>query len=310
MIGISPFFIILQVKFNIVVKYYEVTFYINPYSELSKDIMIAMAADTGFESFEDNDHGFTGYVQIDKFDKIALDGSIESFPIPDTSIKYDISKPEDRNWNEKWEKAGFEPIIIDQRCIIYDAKQKYPDCHYPLSIAIDAQQAFGTGTHETTQMIVSAILNMNMDNKRVLDCGCGTGILGIVSAKKGAKEVIGYDIDDWSTKNAVHNAEINKVNMEIFEGDKNVLSHICGVFDVILANINRNILLSDMQAFTGIMNNSCTLVISGFHEKDAIMLTRKAASLGLKETKRQVINNWCCLVFEKQLYKRADRLQC
>lgn len=280
-------------------KYYEVTFYINPNSQDAKDIMAAMAADAGFESFEENVHGITGYVQTENLDKEALDESIENFPIPGTVITYDVREAEDRNWNEEWENAGFDPIIIDKRCVIYDAKKGITDSSFPMTIAIDARQAFGTGTHETTQMIVSTLLETDLNGKRVLDCGCGTGILGIIAAKSGTKEVVGYDIDEWSVKNTIHNAEINDVAIEVLEGDKNVLSHINGVFDIVLANINRNILLCDMPAFTSLMDKSCKLVISGFYDTDADILREKASSLGLKETKRMTINGWCCLVFEK-----------
>ena len=151
-----------------------------------------------------------------------------------------------RNWNEQWENEGFEPIVIDGRCIIHDTKHpagdKAPDSP-TLDITIEARQAFGTGTHETTRMIVGELLKMDLKGKRILDCGCGTGILGIVASKCGASEIVAYDIDEWSVENARHNAKLNGVkNMEVLEGDRNVLSHVSGVFDVVLANINRNIL--------------------------------------------------------------------
>lgn len=280
-------------------KYYEITFRINPNSQDSKDILAAIAGDTGFESFIDCEQGITGYVRTCNFDKTSLDAGIENFPVPDTSITYEVHETEDKNWNEEWEKDGFAPIIIDNRCAIYDAKRGFDDNLFPITIAIDAQQAFGTGTHETTRMIVSALLETDLKGKRVLDCGCGTGILGIVASKTGAKEVVGYDIDDWSVKNTIHNAELNNVAIEVLEGDKSVLSHVNGVFDVILANINRNILLCDMPVFAELMNNPCKLVISGFYDTDADILTGKAQGLGMKKTKETNINGWCCLVFEK-----------
>ena len=168
-----------------------------------------------------------------------------------------------------------------------------------MSLAIDARQAVGTGTHETTQMIVSVLVNMDLKDKQVLDCGCGTGILSIVAAKKGAQKIVGYDIDDWSVRNSIHNAEINNVNIEVLEGDKSVLSHINGLFNVIVANINRNILHEDMPTLSELMNDSCTLIISGFYESDADSLIEKASSLGLKEARRLVLNNWCCLILNK-----------
>ena len=133
----------------------------------------------------------------------------------------------------------------------------------------------------------------------MLDCGCGTGILGIAAKKLGAGEVVGYDIDDWSVENAKHNAEINGVEMEILEGDKSVLSHVNGVFDVVLANINRNILLNDMAAFVDVMNMHATLILSGFYNEDSELLLLKAVELGLHEVDRKSEGNWCCLHLEK-----------
>lgn len=280
-------------------KYYEVTFCISPDSQDAKDILAAITAEVGFESFEECEQRLIGYVQMDNFDKTMLDNCLNNFPMPNVNISYEIKEAEDINWNKKWEMAGFEPIVIGNQCVIYDAKTDFDSNAFSLSVAIDAQQAFGTGTHETTQMIVSALIDIDMTDKRVLDCGCGTGILGIVAAKKGAKDIVGYDIDDWSVKNTMHNAELNNVKIDVLEGDKSVLSHINGVFDIILANINRNILLDDMSTFIELMNNSCELIISGFYESDAEILKEKAAELGLKELKRMTSNEWCCLILGK-----------
>lgn len=280
-------------------RYYEIKFRLSPDSQDARDILAAILVDAGFESFEDSKEFLTGYAQMDNFDKVMLDEHIEQFPIPEIDITYDVKEAEDKNWNEEWEQSGFEPIIIGKQCVIYDAKSGFSDNSFPISLAIDARQAFGTGTHETTQMIVSVLVNMDLKDKQVLDCGCGTGILSIVAAKKGAQKVVGYDIDDWSVRNSIHNAEINNVNIEVLEGDKNVLSHINGLFNVIVANINRNILLEDMPTLSELMNDSCTLIISGFYESDADSLIEKASSLGLKEARRLVLNNWCCLILNK-----------
>ena len=166
-------------------------------------------------------------------------------------------------------------------------------------VAIDAQQAFGTGNHETTRMIVAHLLSTDLNGKRVLDCGCGTGILGIVAAMRGATEVVGYDIDDWSVKNSQHNAKLNGVEMEVLEGDKSVLSHINGMFDIILANINRNILLNDMNAFSEVMTTGAQLILSGFYKEDSQLLFECAERLNLHETCRMTENNWCALVLTR-----------
>ena len=147
-------------------------------------------------------------------------------------------------------------------------------------------------------MIIGLLLDMHLAGKRVLDCGCGTGILGIAASKLGAKEVVAYDIDEWSADNARHNAQINHVkNIEVLQGDANVLNHVSGVFDIVLANINRNILLQDMPAFRNVMMQGSVLILSGFFEEDCASLSAKATTLGLVHTGKVSKGNWCCLVF-------------
>ena len=159
--------------------------------------------------------------------------------------------------------------------------------------------AFGSGYHETTQGMMREILEMDIEGKTVLDMGCGTCILGILSAMRGASRVTAIDIDEWSVENAKHNAEINGVeNMEIYHGDANVLNHISGIFDIVLANINRNILLNDMAKFKSVMAANGTLILSGFYEEDVPLLLDKAKELGLHEKSRSIDEKWTCLSLE------------
>ena len=288
-------------------KYIQVKFTAEPDSQDVRDIIAALAAEVGFDSFTDEPDGLVGYCQEDLFNKETLTEVIQSLPIPDVKVSFEAAKAEDKNWNEEWEKAGFDPIIIDDRCAIIcknmeeDATATYPQLEkIPMKITIDAQQAFGTGTHETTQMIVSLLLNQDLKEKRVLDCGCGTGILGIVAAKCGAKEVVSYDIDEWSVRNAEHNAELNGVELDVLKGDRRVLSHVSGVFDVILANINRNIILEDIDEFVSVMTTESKIILSGFYEQDAEAIIQKANELGLKENQRLLNHDWCCLLLERQ----------
>mgnify|MGYP002734392003 FL=1 len=193
---------------------------------------------------------------------------------------------------------------MDDQVLIYDAK--HPELHPTTSpdhieIGIEAKLAFGTGNHETTRMIVSTLLNMNLYKMRVLDCGCGTGILGLVASKLGASEVVGYDIDEWSVENAKHNAQLNGVdNLEVYFGNASVINHISGVFDVVLANINRNILLEDMKSFRGVLNEGGYMILSGFYEEDIPVLLEKAKEFGLYESGRRTDNNWACLVLKNK----------
>ena len=288
-------------------KYIQVKFTAEPDSQDVRDIIAALAAEVGFDSFTDEPDGLVGYCQEDLFNKETLTEIIQSLPIPDVKVSFEAAKAEDKNWNEEWEKAGFDPIIIDDRCAIIcknmeeDATATYPQLEsIPMKITIDAQQAFGTGTHETTQMIVSLLLNQDLKEKRVLDCGCGTGILGIVAAKCGAKEVVSYDSDEWSVRNAEHNAELNGVELDVLEGDRRVLSHVSGVFDVILANINRNIILEDIDEFVSVMTTESKIILSGFYEQDTEAILQKANELGLKENQRLLNHDWCCLLLERQ----------
>lgn len=283
-------------------RYYEVKFNITPDSENARDLVAALAGDAGFESFDETADGFKGYVQIENFDKTAFDAELSDFPLKGTKVDYVVSEVNDEDWNSVWEDNGFKPILIDDKCVIYDAKDAdniVADSSLPqLKIGIEAKQAFGTGTHETTQMMVSTLLSMDLKGKNVLDCGCGTGILGIVAKKLGANKVVGYDIDDWSVRNAQHNAELNGVEIEVLEGDKRVLSHVSGVFNVVLANINRNILLADMPAICDVMDSDPKLVISGFYEEDIPALLDKAGELGFHEKSRKTKDNWACLLLE------------
>ena len=288
-------------------KYIQVKFTAKPDSQDVRDIIAALAAEVGFDSFTDEPDGLVGYCQEDLFNKETLTEVIQSLPIPDVKVSFEAAKAEDKNWNEEWEKAGFDPIIINNRCAIIcknmeeEVAATYPQLEtIPMKIVIDAKQAFGTGTHETTQMIVSLLLNQDLKEKRVLDCGCGTGILGIVAAKCGAKEVVSYDIDEWSVRNAEHNAELNGVELDVLEGDRRVLSHVSGVFDVILANINRNIILEDIDEFVSVMTTESKIILSGFYEQDAEAILQKANELGLKENQRLLNHDWCCLLLERQ----------
>ena len=270
-----------------------------------KDLLADAAANVGFESFEDTaGNQLKGYVQKDLFYRRALDEAIKDFPVEAVEISYTLADVEDKDWNAVWEEGGFEPINIQDKVLIFDAKQPLENfhiCKSTLPIAIDAQLAFGTGTHQTTRMIVSTLLELDMEGKRVLDCGCGTGILSLAASKLGAKECIAYDIDEWSVENTKHNADINQVtNLSVFHGDGRVISHINGVFDVVMANINRNILLADMEKFKEVMQSSATLILSGFYEEDIPLLVEKAATLGLEEAGRKTDENWACLLLQNR----------
>lgn len=269
--------------------------------QVCRDLLADCLAEAGFESFEETDDGLNGYVNAERFDEESMRGAIKEFPVEGAKITVEMSEVEDKDWNETWEQEGFDSIVVDDQVIIYDAKRGAP--HPGLSgdhieIGIEAKQAFGTGTHETTRLVISSMLGMNLNQKRVLDCGCGTGILGIAAIKMGAKEVVGYDIDEWSVENTSHNAELNHVeNLNVYLGNSAVLNHISGLFDLVVANINRNILLADMAIFREVMAPSATMILSGFYEEDVPLLVEKAESLGLRLSDKRMEADWRCLIF-------------
>ena len=287
-------------------KYYEVEFKIQPCSQDARDILAALAGEAGFETFEDTDEGVKGYVQQALFNQTSLDESLQFFPMEGTHIIYDVAEAEDKDWNEQWEQEGFDPIVIDNgKIVIHDGR------HLPtqdsaqdtqVSIEIDAHLAFGTGTHETTRMICSILLEETLKGKNLLDAGCGTGILGITALKLGANSVTAYDIDEWSSENTRHNAVINQVenNIKIYCGDATLLDTVSEHFDYVVANINRNILLQDMERFRKVMKAGGTLILSGFYTDDIPLLEAKGNELGLTLSKTKEDNNWACIVMREQ----------
>ena len=280
-------------------KYFEVDFTISPYSVDASDVLAAMAGEVGFETFEETVTGLKGYVQQSLFDVSVLKTALEDFPFEDTTISYDIREAEDRDWNEQWEQEGFEPIVISDNLIIHDGRH-LPDSIPDISIEIDAKLAFGTGTHETTRMICSTLLELQPKG-RVLDCGTGTGILSICALKLGAQEAVGYDIDEWSVDNARHNAVINQVDNRFTSllGDASILNKVEGTFDLVMANINRNILLNDMPQFVSKMNADATLILSGFYTDDCQILIEKAQTLGLTLQQQKEDQQWACLILTR-----------
>ena len=280
-------------------KYFEVDFTISPYSADASDVLAAMAGEVGFETFEETETGLKGYVQQSLFDVSVLKTALEDFPFEDTTISYDIREAEDRDWNEQWEQEGFEPIVISENLIIHDGRH-LPDSTPDIAIEIDAKLAFGTGTHETTRMICSTLLELQPKG-RVLDCGTGTGILSICALKLGAQEAIGYDIDEWSVDNARHNAVINQIDNRFTSllGDASILNKVEGTFDLVMANINRNILLNDMPQFVSKMNADATLILSGFYTDDCQTLIEKAQTLGLTLQQQKEDQQWACLVLTR-----------
>ena len=288
-------------------KYYELLFTIEPCTQDARDVLSALAGEAGCETFEETTTGLKAYVQQSLFDREAMDAVLADFPFADTCISYSVEEAEDCDWNEQWEQEGFEPIIVrgrkqearskkaERTLIIHDGRHlpsEISSCSSPLT-----SYFLEIGTHETTRMICGTLLDMDLQGADVLDCGCGTGILGICALKLGAHHCVGYDIDEWSANNTRHNAVINHVDHQLTAlcGDATLLDNINRQFQVVMANINRNILLQDMERFRNVMVDGATLILSGFYQNDCALLESKAQTLGLSLQHTRVDGGWACM---------------
>ena len=277
-------------------KYFEVTFTTSPCNETVNDVVSALAGEIGFESFVEWENGVQAYIQQSLFDEEALKAMVAEFPLPDTKIEYTIVEAEDKDWNEEWEKNFFQPIVIGDRCCIHSTFHKdTPQTEY--EILINPQMAFGTGHHETTSSIISELLEADLQGKSVLDMGCGTSILAILASMRGADPITAIDIDDWCVNNSRDNIALNGIdNITVEWGDANLLKGR-EPFDVIIANINRNILLADMAQYAACMHSGSELYMSGFYVQDIPVIQEKAESLGMEFIHHREKNNWAAVKF-------------
>ena len=252
--------------------------------QVARELLSAAACEAGFEAFEDSDEGLQGYVQRPMYDKEALDAAIADYMPDGVSVRYEVEEVPDQDWNQGWEDEGFEPIGVNENLVIYDAKHT------------DREMFAGD---DGVMRILRRLLGMDVHGKSVLDCGCGTGILGITASRLGADPVLGYDIDEWSADNAQHNAALNGVeNMDVLLGDASVLDNVEDRFDIVIANINRNILIADMPAFRVHMKEGAQLILSGFYEADVPMIEAAAKEQGLALCDVVTDEDWACALFK------------
>ena len=279
-------------------KYYEFKFIFKPKNEIVSDILMSVLGDVGFESFVEEDDVLKAYIQQSLFNKEELQTSINQFPIEVDAVDYTYTEAEDKDWNEEWEKNFFKPIVIDDLCAIHSTfHTDIPKVKY--DIIINPQMAFGTGHHETTSLILNELLQMDLQNKAVLDMGCGTSILAILASKRGAKPITAIDIDSWCVDNSKDNCQLNQItDIDIKLGDASILKDE-KPFNLVIANINRNILLQDMDKYVQVLQEKGKLLMSGFYTEDIAILQEKAESLGLHFVKTNHKNNWACLLVQK-----------
>ncbi len=271
-------------------KYIEVTFTMES-TELFRDLLIDTLGNEGpYESFVETKEGLQAYVQSAQYDPHWLAATVEAFPVP---LKYTVAEMEDKDWNAEWEK-GHEAVLVKyEGGSVWVRAPFHPhrdDVDYEL--IIEPKMSFGTAHHPTTYMMLSYVAELDMVGKRVLDMGCGTAVLAILAKMRGADYVEGVDIDEWAFNNARENAASNGVEITLKLGDANSLQ---GNFDVIIANINRNILLNDMERYSAVLNSGGTLLLSGFYEADEGALVAKANTLGMALKSKKSRDGWASL---------------
>ena len=261
-------------------------------TQIAIDILVAELGEVGFESFTEDVNGVTAYIQKADWDSTIL----ESIQILNSSeVKFDIGvkEIEQVNWNQEWEK-NFEPIVVDDQVSIRAPFHQNPNL--PYDIVIEPKMSFGTGHHETTHLMIQHLMQIEVDGKSVLDMGCGTGILAIFTEMKGAKAVDAIDIDSWCYENSIENVERNECkNIKVYEGDSSLLKP--DRYDLIIANINRNILLGDMKVYAKSLKENGILLLSGFYTEDVQKIDEAATTQGLKLQGKLERNNWVGLKY-------------
>jgi len=256
------------------------------------EILIAELGYAGFESFVETENGVTAYIQKEEWNASILD-AIQILNSNEFKITYSFDEIEQTNWNAEWEK-NFNPIVVDNSCTVRAPFHEKPNTTY--DIVIEPKMSFGTGHHETTHMMIQQILKNDFKNKSVLDMGCGTGVLAILAEKRGANLIDAVDIDNWCYLNSIENIERNNCkNISVFEGDSSLLKD--KKYDIIIANINRNILLKDMETYASGLNKNGVLFLSGFYNSDIPIIEEECRKHMLKLDETLERNNWVSLKY-------------
>jgi ribosomal protein L11 methyltransferase len=277
------------------VKYTEVKFLL---PEVYTEIVIAELNEAGYDSFAETGNGLLAYIESTSFNENSL-LDLQAKYAAQFEISYTIAPLEEKNWNEEWEK-NFPPVIIKDVCIIR-GDFYLPDKHYLYDIVINPKMSFGTGHHETTAMMIEHLLAMNLNRKQVMDAGSGTGILSIMASKLGAHSVIAFDIEQWAFENCIENISQNHCsNISVSIGSIGSVSLPPLSFDTILANINKNVLLSEMTAYTGFLKSGGDLILSGFYDTDVKDIAEEAGKHGLTAIDMKTKNNWASIRYEKK----------
>jgi len=299
-------------------QYLEFTFTTVPSSETIDDVLSAVLAEIGFDSFvhtaeldrparphaenpeqpafEPAGEGgsFRCYIQKSIYNKECLDSALANFPLPDVSISYSMAEAEDKDWNEEWEKNYFKPLVVDGRCVVASTfHTDVPEAEY--RIFINPQMSFGTGHHATTSQMISRLLEDDVCGKEVLDMGCGTSILAILARMRGASRCLAVDVDEWCVKNSRENISLNRLDgIDVLLGDASSLDGR-GPFDLVIANINLGILVRDLRFYVECMKPGASIYMSGFYRSDVPQLLDEATARGLRPVDVRELDGWACV---------------
>ena len=278
-------------------KYYEVKCTLQPFSEDAADLFSASLSEIGFEAFSVTEHGLTAYIQQSEWNERRMQDAVRDFFLPDVRISYTCAEAPDEDWNQVWEEEGFQPVVVGEDVVVHDVKHTdVPQARY--DILITPRLAFGTGSHQTTRLILCTLAHLDLEGKRLIDAGTGTGILAIMGMKRGAAHVFAYDIDEWSVENTKDNLLLNDIynNVEVVVGDSAVLEGQPQA-DLLIANINRNILLQDLPRFAAAIKSGGQMILSGFYLSDVPVLREAAARQGFSLQGTESEEEWAMLLF-------------
>lgn len=275
-------------------------------TEAATDLLAAFLADAGYESFVPDDNGLTAYIVARDFSRAAVDDILAAFPMP-LNAKVSVEHIEGQDWNSEWEKHYFQPIVVGGECVIHSTfHTDVPKARY--DIVIDPKMAFGTGHHATTSLIIEYLLDIPLEGKSVIDMGTGTGILAILCHKRGSAPVTGIEIDEAAWENAVDNARINDASaVHMIHGDAHALQRFAMLdsepdmhADLLLANINRNIILNDLELYAKALKPGGTMILSGFYVEDAPLIDEAGAVHGMERVELRSRDKWCAIKLQKR----------
>lgn len=277
-------------------NYYEIQFTYNAEIEPSviSDILAAELGEIGFESFTENENGLQAYIPEKAYSESRLKEKLADFPLENVQFHYTCQWVESQDWNEAWEKNYFKPIRIGKECLIR-ASFHEAEPGYTYNIIIDPKMAFGTGNHATTYLMIQEMLKLDLEGKELLDMGCGTAVLAILARMRGASRVVAIDIDEWAYNNALENIRLNHTeDIQVALGGAERIPEF-GSFDVVFANINRNILLNDICHYSHCMKPGALLFMSGFYTEDIPALRKECEKNGLQVTSSSEKDNWAAI---------------